>query len=201
MTTSRYAAARIEGLLWRPRRQCGAGADRPGAMAAGTAKICGLARSRHFTVLAVCKLYRRKRIDLLLQGGGAIARPDPGVALRIVGSGPEGEEFRAVWRAHHLEATVGGAARRCFLSRLARHTTAADIFCLPSMQEGFGIVFLEAMAAGKPIVAARVAAVPEVCRRACWWNRETPKRSRTRSRRYTKIPSAANLWPQQGGRA
>ena len=36
------------------------------------------------------------------------------------------------------------------------------MFCLPSVQEGFGIVLLEVMAAEKPVIAVRVAAMPEV---------------------------------------
>ena len=48
------------------------------------------------------------------------------------------------------------------LGQLAEEYVSADVFCLPSVQEGFGIVFLEAMAARLPVVACRVAAIPEV---------------------------------------
>jgi glycosyltransferase involved in cell wall biosynthesis len=39
---------------------------------------------------------------------------------------------------------------------------AVDVFAMPSIWEGFGLVLLEAMAAGRPIVASRVATIPEV---------------------------------------
>jgi glycosyltransferase involved in cell wall biosynthesis len=39
---------------------------------------------------------------------------------------------------------------------------AMDVFAMPSIWEGFGLVLLEAMAAGRPVVASRVATIPEV---------------------------------------
>jgi glycosyltransferase involved in cell wall biosynthesis len=47
-------------------------------------------------------------------------------------------------------------------SELSVEYVSADCFCLPSVQEGFGLVFAEAMAAGLPVVACRAAAVPEI---------------------------------------
>jgi glycosyltransferase involved in cell wall biosynthesis len=116
---------------------------------------------RHFTVLSVCRLYRRKRLDLLLEAAAQLRPAIPELRIRIVGSGPEGEEFRTVERAHGLGPVVSWLGDLSY-GALAAEYNACDIFCLPSQQEGFGIVFLEAMAAGKPIVAAGAAAVPEV---------------------------------------
>lgn len=116
-----------------------------------------------FTVLCVCRFYARKRVHLLLRAAALLRERVPGFEVRIVGGGPEAASLRRLWRRLRLESTVhwvgdAGAAE------LASEYNRADVFCLPSVQEGFGIVFLEAMAAGKPIVAARAAAVPEVVR-------------------------------------
>ena len=78
-----------------------------------------------------------------------------------VGAGPCGPYLRQLSGELKLDGAVtwlGDISR----SQLIAEYNRADIFCLPSVQEGFGIVLLEAMAAGKPIVAARAAAIPEV---------------------------------------
>jgi glycosyltransferase involved in cell wall biosynthesis len=114
-----------------------------------------------FTVLCVCRLYRRKRIDVLLRAASLLRGRIPNLAVRIVGNGPERGEFERVWRAERLGGVVQWLGD-VSAAALAAEYNRCDAFCLPSVQEGFGIVFLEAMAAGKPIVAARAAAVPEV---------------------------------------
>jgi len=114
-----------------------------------------------FVVLCVCRFYRRKRVELLLRAGGELRRRIPGFELRFAGDGPERHTLHRLGRSLELGAAVrwlGILDRR----QLAREYAQSDAFCLPSVQEGFGIVFLEAMAAARPIVAARAAAAPEV---------------------------------------
>lgn len=112
-------------------------------------------------VLCVARMYPRKRVADLLQAAVLLRRGIPEARVRIVGKGPEWE---SVVRAHgelglgETVALLGDVSRE----QLADEYVNADLFCLPSVQEGFGIVFLEAMAAGLPVVACRAAAIPEV---------------------------------------
>jgi len=113
------------------------------------------------TILSVARMYPRKRLEDLLAAVALLRHRLPDVQLSIVGSGPERDRLLRRHAALGLEDTVlflGEVSR----ARLAEEYVNADCFCLPSVQEGFGIVFLEAMAAGLPVVACRAAAVPEV---------------------------------------
>ena len=119
------------------------------------------ATSSRFTVLFVGRLYRRKRVDVLLRAAAALRGRIPGLELRIVGNGPTAASLHALTEELKLGPVVswvGDVSR----SALAAEYNRATVFCLPSIQEGFGIVLLEAMAAGRPIVGARAGAIPEV---------------------------------------
>jgi glycosyltransferase involved in cell wall biosynthesis len=123
------------------------------------------ARPGRFTVLFVGRFYRRKRVDVLLRAAELVRRTIPELEVRIVGNGPCNAMWRGLAQSLDLGATVtwlGDATR----AELAAEYNRCHVFCLPSVQEGFGMVLLEAMAAGKPIVAARAAAIPEVAPRA-----------------------------------
>jgi glycosyltransferase involved in cell wall biosynthesis len=114
-----------------------------------------------FVVLSVCRFYPRKRLQVLLGAVNGLRSRIPGLVVRIVGDGPEAARFKSMWRSLRLKDTVkwlGNVAA----DELAREYNRCHIFCLPSVQESFGIVFLEAMASGKPIIAARAASAPEV---------------------------------------
>jgi len=116
-----------------------------------------------FIVLSVCRFYPRKRLDILLRAAGLLRDTIPELEIRIVGNGPEHGRLQGICRELDLGPVVRWLGD-VSMSSLAGEYNSCDVFCLPSVQEGFGIVLLEAMAAGKPIVAARAAAIPEVVR-------------------------------------
>jgi len=115
----------------------------------------------HPVVLCVARMYPRKRIVDLLEAAVLLQSKIPEARVRIVGKGPEWEAMTAVHGRLGVGETVallGDVSRE----QLAAEYVNATVFCLPSVQEGFGIVFLEAMAAGLPVIACRAAAIPEV---------------------------------------
>lgn len=112
-------------------------------------------------MLSVARMYPRKRLEDLLRATARLRARIPDVYVRIVGAGPESGRLRT------LATSLGLGKAVTFLGEISRSALAveyvgADCFCLPTVQEGFGLVFAEAMAAGLPIVACRAAAVPEV---------------------------------------
>ena len=129
---------------------------------------------RKFTVLSVCRFYPRKRLDILLRAAALLRDRIPALAVRIVGNGPERGRLLELARELGVEAIVQWLGD-VSIDQLAKEYNRADVFCLPSAQEGFGLVFLEAMAAGKPIVAAHAAAVPEVVRHGVLVEPENPE--------------------------
>jgi len=161
------------------------------------------AAATRFTILFAGRLYRRKRVDVLLRAAAQLRSRIADLEVRIVGQGPCAAALHAFSRGLHLERTVtwmGDVSR----SELAAEYNRAQVFCLPSVQEGFGIVLLEAMAAGKAIVASRAAAIPEVAPHAVLVEPDNPDalaegiESLYRSSRARGEQAAAGLrWVQQ----
>jgi glycosyltransferase involved in cell wall biosynthesis len=80
--------------------------------------------------------------------------------LRIVGSGGEEQKLRALTKELGVEERVEFLGHTS-QSDIPNLLTGADIFVRPSRSEGFGNSFVEAMAAGLPVVGTRVGGIPD----------------------------------------
>jgi glycosyltransferase involved in cell wall biosynthesis len=109
-------------------------------------------------ILTVAHLYPRKGVDTLIRAFASMPRD---AVLRVVGTGPERKPLEELACTLHLADRVHFLGHLPFAALVAEYRNAT-VFALSTQQEGFGIVFLEAMASSLPIIATRVAAVPEV---------------------------------------
>jgi glycosyltransferase involved in cell wall biosynthesis len=112
-------------------------------------------------VLAVGSLSPKKGFDVLLRAFAAVASEDPAPHLVIAGAGPEASVYADLVREYALHDRVHfvGVVRGMAKIALYQH---CQLFVCPSRREPFATVNLEALAAGKPIVATAVGGNVEV---------------------------------------
>lgn len=109
--------------------------------------------------LSVARLVARKGIDQVVRALASLGGSRPAPSLVIVGDGPERAALVALVRSLGLEQRVRFAGS-VPAAALPHWYNLADAFVLPARNappdvEGFGIVYLEASACGKPVIGAR----------------------------------------------
>jgi len=107
-------------------------------------------------ILTISRLSRKNGVDTLIEAFAKVKERMPEAELLILGTGEEEEKLRAM---------AGDGIR--FLApvpheQLAEYYSASDVFCRPSRDEGFGIVFIEAMACGVPPVGTSVGGITDI---------------------------------------
>lgn len=111
------------------------------------------------TLLAVARLVPQKGLDVLIRAMKPIGEAVPDARLLIAGEGPERAALERLTRELELEDRVSLLGHRDDIERLMRR---AWLLVHPARWEGFGLVLLEAMRVGLPVVATRVSAIPEI---------------------------------------
>ena len=108
----------------------------------------------------VARLVPQKALHVLLKAFAKYKLKSSLVAvLVVVGRGPLEQELKKLAEDLDIADSVKWVG---FREDIHNVMNVFDIFALTSAYEGFGLVLLEAMAAGKPVVATNVSAIPEV---------------------------------------
>jgi glycosyltransferase involved in cell wall biosynthesis/nucleoside-diphosphate-sugar epimerase len=112
-------------------------------------------------LLFVGRLAAVKGLPVLLEAVARLAKDRPDVTLVVAGDGPDRAKLEAQARRLGVSARVEfrGYQSQAQVRELLRQT---DVFAMASFAEGVPVVLMEAMAAGVPVIATRIAGVPEL---------------------------------------
>jgi glycogen(starch) synthase len=118
-------------------------------------------------LLYVSRLERRKGTDLFLAALPGLLAAQPAVEVHVVGRDSYADDparsltasFRKKWPSLRDRVVFRGEVND---EELAREFEQADVFCVPSRYESFGIIYLEAMRYSLPVVATEVGGIPDI---------------------------------------
>lgn len=108
---------------------------------------------------AVTRFYPSKGIEHLVRAFADVLRQFPSTRLMLLGQGPQEERLRALARELGI---ADGVLFAGFQREAHAFVAAFDVAVTPSIEEGFGLVALEAQALGVPVVASRVGGLPDI---------------------------------------
>lgn len=114
-----------------------------------------------FIFLSVCYLMYKKGIDVLLQAFSQAFKQDETAELIIAGDGEEKKNLLNICKDLNIEDKVKfiGAIDR---KEVAKQMRLCNCFVLPSRHETFGVVYIEALAAGRPIIGTDTDAIFDI---------------------------------------
>lgn len=118
-----------------------------------------LANENSLIIISVAELHERKGLKYLIEAIPEVSVKFPNTKLVIVGEGPERSELEKLVKKFGIENHVILTGRQKEIPKLLK---CADIFVLPSRREAFGLVILEAMITGLPIIASETGGIPEI---------------------------------------
>jgi len=154
-------------------------------------------RDGTINILFVGRFEERKGLTHLLQAYHRLRKRHVDARLLIIGSGPKQREYQRFVGLRQIRDVM-------FLGRVsddakARYFASADIFCAPATgQESFGIVLLEAMAAGVPIVASDIHGYKNVVQRGIQGLLVEPKNHRALAAALYRLSNDEELRHRMG---
>ena len=113
------------------------------------------------TILFVGRLVPMKGVFYLLKALAKLKQKRQDFLLDIIGNGPSRKKYKELAKQLGLNVSV----RFCGVKskvEVAEFMRRSDFFVLPSLGETFGVVYIEAMASGLPIIATNVGGIPEI---------------------------------------
>ncbi|XHX79784.1 MAG: glycosyltransferase family 4 protein [Stenomitos frigidus ULC029] len=130
----------------------------PGSGAIGD----GLASLQRPVFLFVGHVIPRKGLPVLLQACATLqAKGYTKYTLLVVGDGSQQEELAVFCQEHHLSDRICWIGRVSY-DQIGSYFKSADVFVFPTMEDTWGVVTLEAMLMGKPILCSKGAGTSEL---------------------------------------